>query len=175
MSEPLMPARLICRITPLARHHDRSSFVCGLTSLDDFLKKYAGQYDKKGMGKTFVATRPEEVIVLGYYTLASGSVSFETIPEEARRKLPKHPIPTVHLGRLAVDKSTQGHRLGETLLLDAIQRSLKLSDEMGIHAIEVHALNEDARTFCGKYGFFALVDDPQHLYLSMKDVRKLSL
>jgi len=175
MSEPLPPAPITWRITPLAGRHDRSSFACGTPSLDDFLKRYAGQYDKKGMGKTFVATRPEEAVVRGYYTLASGAVAFEALPGEARRKLPKHPIPTVHLGRLAVDKGAQGQRLGETLLLDALKRSLKLSDELGIYAIEVHAISDQARTFYHKYGFLALVDDPVHLYLSMKNVRRLSL
>jgi GNAT superfamily N-acetyltransferase len=69
------------------------------------------------------------------------------------------------LARLAVDKSAQGLRLGETLLLDALQRSLDLSQRLGIHAVEVDAIDETAAAFYAKYGFSPLIDDPPHLYV----------
>ncbi len=78
--------------------------------------------------------------MIGYYTLAAGAVAFERLPPKTARKLPHHPVPVVLLARLAVDSTAQGKRLGEGLLLDALQRSLDVSAGLGIHAVEVDAL-----------------------------------
>jgi len=163
------------QIERLSRSHDRTSFCCGKPMLDNFIQQLATQYEEKGMGRTYVAVVPGEPKVLGYYSLASGSVAFSLIPEEVSKKLPKHPIPVAHLGRLAVDQKAKGQRLGETLLLDAFKRCQALADQLGIFAVEVHALDEEAKGFYLKYGFKPLQDDPFHLYLSMKTIQQLSL
>ena len=98
-------------IDPLVTLHDREDFDCGESSLNDYLKLYARQNDSRGLGKTFVATLPDDKKVVGYYTLSSGAVHFEKVPD----KLPRYPVPVVHLGRLAVDKTTIGHGLGGLL------------------------------------------------------------
>ena len=92
-------------------------------------------------------------------------VKWKALPKTATRKLPRHPVPVVLLARLAVDRIAQGTRLGEGLLLDALQRALDLSSGLGVHAVEVHALDDRAADFYRKYGFIPLVDDPLHLYL----------
>ena len=162
---------LAYRIAPLDSTHDRSGFDCGEPSLNDFLRRYARQNDEKGLGRTFVAVLPDAPRIYGYYTLSSGSVESETVPE----KLPRYPTPVALLGRLAVDESTKGQGLGKILLLDALQRILLLAAQLGIYAIEVHAINPSARSFYLKYGFKPLLDDEMHLYLSLKDIRKLGL
>lgn len=158
-------------IEALNTRHKRAEFDCGEKSLNEFLKLYAGQNDTKGLGKTYVAVLPEQQKVFGYYTISSGSLAFENLPEN----LPRYPIPVVHLGRLAVDSSTKGQGLGELLLLDAFRRSLKVADQLGIYAVEVKALSEQARNFYLKFGFAELIDEPFHLYLTIKKIRKLNL
>ena len=91
------------RIERLAKSHDRTAFCCGKASLDEFIQRLATQYDKKDMGRTYVAVAAEESRVAGYYTLSAGAVAFASLPEDVSRKLPSHPIPVIHLGRLAVD------------------------------------------------------------------------
>ncbi len=108
--------------------------------------------------------------MIGYYTLAAGAVAFERLPDDAARKLPKHPVPVVLLARLAVDQSAQGKGLGEVLLLDALQRSLNLSAGLGVYAVEVDELDDAAAAFYRKYGFTPLLDDPLHLYLPFPTV-----
>lgn len=163
------------RIERLTKSHDRASFCCGKPALDEFIRKFATQYDKKDMGRTYVAVAPDDTRVAGYYTLSTGAVAFATLPEAVSRKLPRHPIPVLHLGRLAVDEGARGKRLGETLLLDALRRCAELSDQVGVFAIEVYALDGEARTFYLKYGFTSLGDDLLHLYLPMKAVRRLEV
>ena len=131
------------------------------------------QYEKRRLGKTFVAVLPGEKRVIGYYTLAAGAVAFEHLPTDIARKLPRHPVPVVLLARLAVDQSRQGQRLGEGLLLDALQRVLDLSSELGIHAVEVDASDDAAVAFYRKYGFVSLQDDIHHLYLPIATIEKV--
>src|SRR5438876_4117406 len=90
-------------IEPLQRQHDRKEFSCGKQPLDAFLRTLVSQYEKRRLGRTFVATDPGQVRVAGYYTLAAGSFDVSCLPEAERKKLPKLPVPTVHLGKLAVD------------------------------------------------------------------------
>lgn len=159
------------RIEPLASAHDRAAFACGEPSLDDFLKRFARQNDDKGLSRTYVAVLPDEPKVCGFYTLSSGAVRFDTLPE----KLPRYPVPVIHLGRLAVDVSAKGQGLGAILLLDALKRAASVSVQLGIYAVEVYALHDAARNFYLKYGFASLSDDAYHLYLPMKAIRKLGL
>lgn len=165
----------VWNIEPLGKAHDRSSFACGKPSLDKFIRELASQYERRNMGRTFVVTRPPDSSVLGYYTLAAGAVAFQNLPADVSHKLPKHSIPVVHLGRLAVDERARGQGLGRLLLMDSLHRSLRLSDEAGIFAVEVFALDDEARQFYLKYGFASLVNDQYHLYLPMKAVRGIFL
>jgi len=157
-------------IEPLGTQHNRDEFDSEESSLNDFLKYYARQNDSKGLGKTFVAVLPEQTRVFGYYTISSSSLAFDNLPE----KLPRYPVPVVHLGRLAVDRTAKGEGLGAFLLLDAFRRSLKVADELGIYAVEVRALSESAKNFYLKFGFVELNDDKFHLYLTIKKIRKLA-
>ena len=104
----------------------------------------AGQYDRRNVGRTYVATRPDDSQVLGYYTIASGSIAFEVIPMEWAKRFPRHPLPTVHLGRLAVDRQSQRQGLGEHLLLHGIKIALEVSRLIGICGVNVFALHDRA-------------------------------
>ncbi|MFO0976037.1 MAG: GNAT family N-acetyltransferase [Planctomycetaceae bacterium] len=160
-------------IEPFGNGHDRTAFTCGKSSLDDFIRIRVSQYEKRRLGRTFVAVPEGERRVVGYYTLAAGAVTFERLPTELSRKLPKHPVPVILLARLAVDQSAQGQRLGEGLLLDALQRTLELSRNLGAYAIEVEAIDDSAVAFYSKYGFSPLLDDTKHLYLPLATIEKV--
>src|SRR4051794_23005090 len=99
------------QVEPLEKAHERAEFTCGRSLLDNFLRTLVSQYEKRRLGRTYVLVRSGEKRVLGYYTLASSAVSFENLPAEATRKLPRHPVPVILLARLAVDQSVQGQGL----------------------------------------------------------------
>ena len=159
------------RIERLDRSHHRAEFNCGKPPLDDFLRGLVSQYEKRHLGRTYVAVRGADKRVFGYYTLASSSVAFQNLPDPAARKLPRHPVPVILLARLAVDQAAQGQRLGETLLLDAMRRCLALADQLGVHAIEVDAIDTSAKAFYERYGFVPLADSGLHLYLAVATLR----
>jgi GNAT superfamily N-acetyltransferase len=159
------------QIEPLDRSHQRGEFCCGKAPLDEFLRSLVSQYEKRRLGRTYVAVVPGEKRVYGYYTLASGSVPFQTLPSPTAKKIPRHPFPVALLGRLAVDQTAQGRGLGEELLMDALRRCLDLSTKLGIFAVEVMAIDAEAKRFYLKYGFVPLLDSDLHLYLPMKTIQ----
>lgn len=160
-------------IERLTSAHDRTGFSCGKASLDTFLAALVSQYEKRRLGRTFVATEPEQSRVAGCYTLAAGAFDLSCLPEKDRKKLPQHPVPTIHLGRLAVDRAFRGQRLGETLLLHALCNVLTVSETLGAFAVDVWAIDDEARAFYEKYGFAPLEDSSSHLYLPMKTVEAM--
>lgn len=155
--------------------HNRSGFDCGHPLLNDWLATKAGQFERKDLARVYVLVAAGETTVKGYYALSSHTVGFEALPEDQAKGLPRIDMPVVLIGRLAVDRSTQGQGLGEFLLIDALRRAEYLANKVGIRAVEVHAINDAARQFYEKYGFLSLQDDPQHLFLPMHVIRKLKL
>ncbi len=160
------------RIQAIQKEHDRAAFDSGRPELDDFLRRFARQNEEKGLSRTYVATSAEDSRVLGYFSIRSGAVASEQIPEEERRRLPRYPVPVVHLARLAVDRGFRGRGLGEALLMEALRRSVEVSRSLGVFAVEVVAKDDEARRFYEKYGFRSLRDDPCHLYLSIRTIWK---
>lgn len=77
-----------------------SKFDCGIEELNTYLKRYAKKNDKLGVGRTYVLMG--ESLALGYYTIGMSQVKFDSLPEKARRRIPKYPLPAVRVGKLAV-------------------------------------------------------------------------
>ncbi len=159
------------RIERFTRSHDREGFTCGKPPLDEFLRRLVTQYEKRGLGRTYVAVLPGETRVCGYYTLASGKVAFQNLPKSLAKKLPKHPVPVVLIARLAVDRNSQRQGLGEALLINALERCLGLAQSIGVHAVEVDAIDAQAQAFYQKYGFVPMLDNDLHLYLPVDTIQ----
>ena len=152
----------------LTRDHDRNAFECGVPALNDYLTKYALQNQKKHAARTYVAIRGNRII--GYYSLAYGSVSLEEAPESVKSGLPRHPIPVIHLARLAVDLTEQGRGLGAALLKDALLRTIQAAEIAGLRAMLVHAKDNSAKRFYEKFGFEPSPIDAYHLLLRLTDI-----
>lgn len=159
-------------IVRLQKAHRRDVFDCGYNKLNEYLRRFARQNEQSGFGRTYAALLPNEVVVRGYFTLATSMVERSSLAEEARKGLPRYPVPTVCIARLAVDKSMQGQGLGRELLMDAIFRITQAADAIGIHAIEVDAKDDRGRSFYEKYGFASLLDEPRHLFLSIRTAKR---
>jgi GNAT superfamily N-acetyltransferase len=162
-------------IERLTKKHDRKSFNCGQPTLDDWLKLRVSQFEKRDLARTYVATQKGKSAVLGYYAISNHRVMYEALAADQAKGLPQIDIPVVLLGRLAVDQSVQGQGLGELLLVDALRRAQHIADQIGVRAVEVDAIDENARAFYAKFGFTQLVDDPNHLFLPMQVIRNLNL
>lgn len=151
---------------------DVDEFNCGQPDLDDWLKRFALINQRAGMTTVFVTLSEGKVV--GYYALATGGVERANAPARVAQGVPAHPIPVVLLARLAVDSSVQKSGVGRALVRDALIRVATAADEIGIRALLIHAKDETAREFYMKCAEFEpSPTDPLHLFLLMKDLRKL--
>ncbi len=86
-----------------------------------------------------------------------GSVPLGELPDDVAKQLPRYPqVPVVHIGRLAVDRKYQGHKLGGSLLADAMARSIE--SEIAAYAVVVDAKDKNAVAFYEHFGFLPLTD-----------------
>jgi len=158
---------------PLSQKHDRAAFSCGVEALDTYLQKQASQDARKRAAVPFVLT-PDGKIIAGYYTLSQYAIDLGDMPEEVVKKLSKYPAASATLlGRLAVGSDFRGKGLGEKLLMDALYRSLKLSEQAASTGVVVDAKDEAARAFYRKYGFIELPKINKRLFLPMGTIEKL--
>lgn len=153
-------------IEPLGKHHDRAAFSCGAEALDAYLRKRAGQEQRKNIARVFVAEGGEPHVIAGYYTLSGFGIDVGDLPEPEAKRLPRYPIvPAALIGRLAVDRRFQGMGLGGILLIDALARILQAGGEVASYAAVVDAKDDSAVAFYRKYGFIPFPSRPNRLFL----------
>lgn len=160
-------------VSLLSKRHERERFDCGEPALNAFIRQFARQNQEQNVGRTWVATTTDDTAVLGFYTLTVATISHDLMAPEDTKRLPRYPIPVAHLGRLAVDGRSKGQKLGEYLLLHALEQVYRVSQVVGIFGAEVRAKHAEARRFYEHFGFRPVKDDPNHLYLSLKKIELL--
>lgn len=161
---------VISRPDPLTADHYVPEFDCGNEVLNDWLIKRALKNQHSGASRTFVICDKNRVV--GYYALASGSVERAASPKSIARNMPE-PSPAMVLGRLATDLKMQGQQLGAVLLKDALLRTLSVSRAVGIRAVLVHAISDNAKLFYQNYGFQVSPIDPMTLMLPIRHIEAM--
>jgi GNAT superfamily N-acetyltransferase len=159
------------RIEPLGLNHDRAAFSCGVSELDSYLQRQAGQDMKRKLAAVFVLTA-DSASVAGYYTLSAHSILAAELPLDLGKKLPRFPLPVTLLRRIAVTQSLQGLGLGEFLLLHALERAGRSSQQVASWAVIVDA-KAGARDFYLNHDFIPFSTQPDRLFLTMKTIEKM--
>ena len=154
---------------PLAEAHRLDSFRCGKPELEFWLKQRARKNQLEAASRTFVVCAGNEVV--GYYAISAGAVLHETVPGNVRRNMPE-PIPVAVLGRLAVHSDWNGQGVGAGLLKDAILRTARLAEEIGIRALLCHAIDENAKKFHLHHGFIESPIEPLTVMLNIAKLVK---
>lgn len=130
----------------------KSNFDCGVKPLSDYLQKHISQdIKRKACASTLAINSQREII--GYYTLSAGEIHFDNFPSSLKKKIAPYPVSVARIGRLAVDKSMQGKKLGADLLANALRKTEYLSLEIGIRALVVDAKDLNAEKFYLHFGF----------------------
>ncbi|MBW4564157.1 MAG: GNAT family N-acetyltransferase [Mojavia pulchra JT2-VF2] len=156
---------------PIDKKYQRDTFDCGYSILNDYLKKYARQNHNKGIAKTFVAVPASGSLKIdGYYTVSASIIEYKSLPESYQQRMPAYPIPAMLIGRLAVNNSVKGQGLGGELLADALYRAVRASQEIGIYAVRVDAIDLKAKEFYLKYEFISFQDNELSLFLPMATI-----
>lgn len=155
----------------LEKGFDRTAFDCGVEPLNEYLRKYALQNQKKDAARTYIVVDPDDRI-LGYYTLVFGAVEPDDVPDSISSGLGRYQIPIILIARLAVDLSEKGKGLGGILMREAFLRTIQAAEIAGLRAVMVEAKDENARAFYEKVGFRRSPSDQFKLFLNISDIRK---
>ena len=136
-----------------------SQFDCGEESLNTFLTEHLKrQHRGKFLRGYVLTTRETKPRILGYYTLSGSCFEKAYLPSKTQQKrIPYKNVPSVTLGRLAIDKRIQGQGYGELLVIHAMKTVYLASFAVGIHGLFVEALNHKAKDFYLKMGFIPLL------------------
>jgi predicted GNAT family N-acyltransferase len=171
----MMKAQATFEIRKLDGTHNKKSFSSGSIQLDYYLKNQAGQDIKKNVSVTYALTVINAADIIGYYTLSSISIDISELSDEYMKKLPKYPmLPGILIGRLAIDSNHQGKKIGGHLLIDALKRSLLISDQIGINAVIVDAKDDNAVKFYKHYEFIEFPSNNRKLFLPINTIRALN-
>ena len=150
---------------------DVALFDCGQPALNQFLQRYALVNQKAHSAQTYVCCWQGQVV--GFYSLAVGSVDVADAPLRVVKGLARYPVPVMILARLAVAQAHQGKGLGRALLKDALLRTAQAADIAGIRCLVVHAKDDAARQWYASWEFEPSPTDAYHLYLMLKDLKAL--
>lgn len=163
------------RLELLGKEHDRDRFACGVESLDLYLKTQASQDMRRKANAVFVIVpTASPQTIAGYFTLCAYGIPPGTIPEEARKHIPKYPVVSATLiGRLAVSREFQGKRLGSFLLAEALRKAYANAAVVGSSMVVVDAIDEGAARFYLAHGFVRMPDS-MRLMLPMRAVGELT-
>jgi hypothetical protein len=166
-----MSSRLIISpVEKLTAQHQVIKFKCGQNSLDHFLRKHALKNQLADSSQTYVVHR--DYVVLGFHTLAYGSISLADSPSNIAENMPDHfPVPVMVFARWAVDMREQRQGIGLGLLKDAFLRTVGAAEIGGLRAILVDALDDKMAAFYKSIGFSECPVSPRKLMISLQDVR----
>ncbi len=155
----------------LDESHATQGFSCGVVALDRWITRDALAAQANRSARAFVVTDSDGGNrVVGYHAICAGQLTHRKAILRVADGMPLHPIPVILIARLAVDLGSQGKGLGAWLLTDAVTRALELSSRVGVRAVVVHATDEDAARFYGRFGFEATGKDPLTLQIPLSDV-----
>ncbi len=155
---------------PLGSEHVLDGFDSGRASLDVWLTRHAAQAAATGSARTYVVVDSEQARVVGYHALTAAGLEREAATARISKGMPRYPIPVILLARLAVDVSVAGRGVGAWLLRDAMARSIAASEAIGVRAMLVHAIDDNARAFYRRHGLQSSPTDPLHLMILIKDI-----
>lgn len=159
------------QICKLEKTSNKKDFDCGIEELNEYIKKYARQSQDRGLATTFTIISQIDKKVIGYYSLNLSKIKKEDLSLENQKGLPNCEIGVVLLGKLARTLSEKGNGLGEKLIIDAMHRVYKISEEVGTYGFIVDAINEKAKIFYTKYGFIEFPHQPMRLMLNKETLK----
>ncbi len=141
---------LIADPVPLDAHHELGNFDCSVEVMNIWLRVRALDNQLSRATRTSVACDGQEVV--GYFSLAAGSIAPDDVSGRIRRNMPT-PVPAIILARLAVDVRFQGIGLGRDLLNRALDLALTTSDIVGARCVVTHPVDDTAARFYLRHGF----------------------
>jgi GNAT superfamily N-acetyltransferase len=151
--------------------HRRDEFTSGESSLDDWLRRYAGQNRRGNTAAVWVIADATYRVVC-YATLSMTSVDRSASPTPLAKGAPLR-VPALLIGRLATDTRVTGLGLGTHMVKHILATAAELNVKAACRAVVVTALNPAAFSWWQRFGFdpFDAEDSTNlNLYLLSEDI-----
>ena len=151
--------------------HRRDEFTSGESSLDDWLRRYAGQNRRGNTAAVWVIADATYRVVC-YATLSMTSVDRSASPTPLAKGAPLQ-VPALLIGRLATDTRVTGLGLGTHMVKHILATAAELNVKAACRAVVVTALNPAAFSWWQRFGFdpFDAEDSTNlNLYLLSEDI-----
>ena len=142
------------QMIPYTDRHDVSGFESTSSELNGFLKEDALKNQEELFSKTYLCCRSNQLV--GYVAFTTDIIRKKDIRKEEQIEIPYKEYPAIKIARLAVDKKYERRGVGRFLLLAAVGKALKISDEVGCRFITVDS-KQDSIEFYEKSGGFKLI------------------
>jgi GNAT superfamily N-acetyltransferase len=172
----------------LTRSHVCADFECGEADINHYLIAEALRDGEAGLSRTWVIARAENRSVQGFVSLSATSQQVRIkVPGKQGKKakqtkllpgslasIPYPEAPMILLGRLGVETACAGQGIGTRLLIFAIEKTLRISNEIGVAGIVLDAMTDDLLDYYRKMKFERLpYPDPRkrRMLLTLADVR----
>ena len=160
--------------------HNRADFSCGVEPADNFFKKTSNKLAKASNLRVFVMVSPEGDLI-GFYALNAHAVDYTALPGSFSRTRPGHGlIPAAYISMIGVDVRFAGNGFGGDLLVDALTRIARASNDIGIAVVMLDVLDRGRPDLVSRrlklytsYGFTALPSNRLRLFLPLATVRAL--
>lgn len=159
-------------LVALSAEHDLGGFDCGNRELDRWLIDHALASQKADLARTYLVLDGRSVAA--YVSLTTGSIRPEAAPKRFARGMPRYPIPTILIARLAVDRRHQRQRLGSRLLAEALRLAVAASDTAAARLVVVDAFDDRAADFYRHWGFIDVPENPNRPFRKISDIRNSS-
>ena len=142
------------QIVPYLKRCKVSGFESTSPELDEFLKEDALKNQEELLSKTYLCYYSSRLV--GYVTFTTDIIKKKEVQEEENIEIPYKEYPAIKIARLAVDTRYERRGVGRFLLLAAVGKALKISEEVGCRFITVDSKQESIG-FYKKSGGFKLV------------------
>ena len=152
-------------LEPLQRSHQRRLFDCGQKEVNDWLHTKGLPHQDKRLSATKVLIGRDRAVT-SFYTLATGQVDFGDLPSDLARKLPRRALPVPILAWLGVSVTSQGRKLGDLLLAQALRDCYEAGQTFAFVAVILDCVDDRAKSFYQRWDFAELPGNPYRLFLS---------
>lgn len=177
-SDEVAPKLIIETLDP--SKHDRAAFSCGVSQVDNFIKKTANKLTKADNLRVWVMTEDEKSII-GFYAINAHSIDYQDLPEKYARNRPGHgSIPAAYISMIGRDERYKGGGYGGILLADCLKRIAAVADQIGTAVVVLDVLDcgDAERTkrrmdLYSSYGFQPFPSNPRRMFLPIATIKEL--
>lgn len=157
--------------------HDRGAFSCGVAQVDNFFKQTANKLAKADNSRVYVMVTADGAVI-GFHAINAHAVLYQDLRKRYARTRPGHgSIPAAYISMIGVYLKFAGNGYGGDLLVDALVRVCRVSDELGISVVMLDVLDcgnpelvERRQRLYAKYGFVSLASNELRMFLAVSTV-----